>query len=136
MRTGLALSLAMAIAACDGAGDGGGAQPPPGAPRTPSEPAGSLTLRDTGLTITGPMGIALDFSSNRAVVESEIEAVLGAPEESGSCAAVLDFVRYDEGLTLTFDNVGFAGWTTAEPRAPVVPASASGAGEQCPGEGQ
>ena len=125
--------MALLLAGCGEVGVGPREEAMEGQPRAAEHPAGSIVLRDEGLSVTGAAGTTLSFSANRATVEREIQAVLGEAESVADCGDGNEYVRFGNGLALVFDNVGFAGWAVADdPTPPIVETSGSAAGKPCP----
>lgn len=88
-----------------------------------------VNLAPDGLMLVDPASgrsRLVTFDMPRAETLSLVRAGLGEPSETGTCeAAPLDYARFGDAMSLTFENGRFVGWS-ADPRAGTTLATASG----------
>ena len=142
-----ALLCALALSACDTAGE---TTPSPAAPANaastddpPWAPQAQLRLAADGLDADGP-GTEIAFGMPRAAAVAAVAASLGQPTDHGAnqeCGAgPMEFVEFGP-LALNFQNGAFVGWFHSAPARtpPLRTATRLGIGtprDQIMGEGQ
>lgn len=112
MRSGLALAMALSVSACDS-----GDVPSP-AERMGGDPVITAQFDPAMVALHGEGVVAgaeaFFFAAGRNEVETALTKSLGQPAEAGTLeecgVGPMDFVRFEDGLTVNFQDGNLVGW--------------------------